>query len=73
MVKHSIGNTIIANTASFAFIVNISTATHTTVKNCGITVVTPLEKSSASELTSPITLARIFPTGLSSKKAKDNF
>lgn len=54
-----------------SFIIMITT-TPMTVINSGIRVVTIFVRTSFSELTSPMILARIFPVGLLSKNEKDN-
>ena len=59
--------------ASFGFLTSIMTATATSVIKSGMSVVTLSESIFFNELTSPITLARIFPVGLVSKKWKLNF
>ena len=54
-----------------SFIIMITT-TPMTVINSGIRVVTIFVRTSFSELTSPMILARIFPVGLLSKNEKDH-
>ena len=59
--------------ASLGFFTIIITATATSVMKSGISVVTLSESIFFNAFTSPITLARIFPVGLVSKKWKLSF